>query len=68
MIKFEGMMYGVSVIKNVNLIEAILNRKVNARLATIGGLDPFDYDVKRIYDIEAIPFMATRAQIEKAVS
>ena len=67
MMKFEGMMYAVKVIRDVNLIEGILNRRINARLATLGGLDPFDYDVKKVYGVNAVPFMATREQIQKAV-
>jgi len=68
MLKFEGKMYGVSVIKDVNLIEGILNRRVNARLATLGGLETFTYNVHEVYGVKPVPFMATRAEIEEAVA
>lgn len=67
MVKFEGKMYGVSVIKDVDLIEGILTRKVNARLATLGGLEPFTYNIGEAYGVEPVPFMATREQIQEAV-
>lgn len=67
MLKFQGKMYGVSVIKDVNLIEGILARRVNARLATLGGLEAFTYNIREVYGVEPVPFMATRAQIEEAV-
>lgn len=68
LLKFEGKMYGVSVIKDVDLIEAILTRRVHARLATLGGLEPFTYNIKEVYGVEAVPFRATRSEIEKAVA
>ena len=69
MLKFEGKMYGVSVIKDVDLIEAILRRRPGgqARLATLGGLETFTYDIKDVYGVNPVPFRATRAQIQEAV-
>jgi len=67
MLKFQGKMYGVSVIKDVDLIEGILARKVNARLATLGGLETFTYNIHEVYGVKPVPFMATRAEIEEAV-
>lgn len=68
MLQFEGKMYGVKVIKDVNLIEGILARKVQARLATLGGLEAFTYDIRDVYGVDAVPFRATRAEIEGAVA
>lgn len=68
LLHFQGKMYGVKVIKDVTLIEGILARKVPARLATLGGLESFTYDIPDVYGVKPVPFRATRAEIEEAIS
>lgn len=56
-------MYSVQIIKDVDLVEKILKRKVECRIATLGGVETFAYGTKAIWGVEPVPFTATREEI-----
>lgn len=60
-------MYGVKLIKDVDLVEKILNRKVECRIATLGGLQSFIYDTNAVWGVSPIPIDANRAEIASAM-
>lgn len=60
-------LYGVSVIRDADLVERILKRKVECRIATLGGVESFVYDEKTVWGASAVKLTATRAEIEAAL-
>ncbi|MFA5810516.1 MAG: hypothetical protein WC935_09345 [Thermoleophilia bacterium] len=64
---FVGANYEVEPIKNVAMIEGMLKGMIPMRLATVGGIEPMDYDTKKRWKVDAIPLNATRQVIEAAV-
>jgi len=60
-------MYGVELIKDVDLVERMLRRKVECRIATLGGVASFIYDTNAVWGVTPIPLTATREEIEVAL-
>lgn len=60
-------LYGVELIKDVDLVEKMLRRKVECRIATLGGVDSFIYDTNVVWGVYPIKFTATREEIAKAL-
>ena len=61
-------LYDVEILPNVDMVEKILNRKVECRIATLGGVDSFRYNVKGVFGMDPIPFGASRDEIDVALS
>ena len=59
--------YYVNVIRDVDLIEKILARRIECRIATLGGLERFEYPIRDTWNVDAVPLDAARADIEAAV-
>jgi len=63
-------MYGVKIIKDIDLVEKILKRKgegANCRIVTLGGLDPFIYNTNGVWGVSPIKLEATREEIKAAL-
>ena len=60
-------LYGVELIKDVDLVEKMIRRKVECRIATLGGVDSFIYDTKTVWGVDPIALTATREEIEAAL-
>jgi hypothetical protein len=52
---------------NVDTVEKILNRKLECRIATLGGLDSFRYNIPGVFNVNAIPFGASKDEIAEAL-
>jgi hypothetical protein len=59
--------YLVKVIRDTDTVEGIIKNKVPARIATLGGLDTMIYDSRNIFNVDLIPFDATRQEIEASL-
>jgi len=66
-VKWVLNLYGVELIKDVDLVEKMLKRKVECRIATLGGVDSFIYDAMVVWGVAPIPLTATREEIAKAL-
>ncbi len=66
-VKWVMNMYGVELIKDVDLVEKMLKRKVECRIATLGGVTSFIYDTKTVWGVPPIKLTATREEIGKAL-
>lgn len=55
--------YAVELIEDINLIEKILGRKTECRIATMGGNDSFAYDTTAIWNMLPIPLNSTKEEI-----
>lgn len=60
--------YLVSGLRDSELVEGILRNRVPARIASLGGLSPLVYDPRTIFGMDAIPFNATREEIDAALT
>lgn len=70
LLKFVGYTYRVNVIRNVDLVQSILEERPGAaaRKITLGGLTTFPYDPREPYDADWIPFDFGREDIRGALS
>lgn len=59
--------YLVKVIRDGDTVEGILKGKIPARIATLGGIDSFDYDARSVFNADFVPLDATRDQIDSAL-
>jgi len=66
-VKWVLNLYGVELIKDVDLVEKMLKRKIECRIATLGGIDSFIYDAKVVWGVDPIKLTATREEIEVAL-
>lgn len=66
-VKWIMNMYGVELIKDVDLVEKILNRKIECRIATLGGVNSFIYDTAVVWGVTPIKLTATREEIASAL-
>jgi hypothetical protein len=57
----------VQVVKDVGLVDAMLQGKVPVAIKTIGGLSAFNYNVDGMYGIDPIPLGSNQAQIAAAL-
>jgi len=60
-------LYSVEVVHDVDVVEKILNRRMECRIATVGGIDSMRYDISKVWGVEAIPFGSTREDINEAL-
>lgn len=60
-------LYAVEVIKDVDLVEKILKRRVECRIATLGGVESFSYSPENVWKVSPIPLTATKEEIEIAL-
>lgn len=60
-------LYDVEILKNVDMVEKILNRRVECRIATLGGVDSFRYNVEGVFGVNPIPFGAGKDAISEAL-
>lgn len=60
-------LYGVEIITDVDLVEKILKRRVECRIATLGGVEMFTYSPPNVWDVTPIPLTATRDAIATAL-
>ena len=69
-IKFVGYTYQLDVIRNVDLVMAMLEERpgVAARKVPLGGLQGFPYDPREAYEADWIPFDWTREDIRAALT
>ncbi len=70
LLKFVGYTYKVRVIRNVDLVQAILEERpgIPVRKVPIGGLSSFEYDPREAYDADWIPLGAQRNDIAEALN
>jgi len=66
-VKWIYNLYGVEVIRDVELVDRILNRRIECRIATLGGIDPIIYDTKAIWGATPIALSASRDEIVEAL-
>ena len=69
LLKFQGYTYKVSVIRNTDLVQSILEERPGAYASKkpIGGLTGFPYDPREPYDADWVPFDWTRDEIKAAL-
>jgi len=60
-------LYAVEVIKDVDLVEKILKRRVECRIATLGGVESFSYAPENVWKVNPIPLTATKEEIAAAL-
>ena len=60
-------LYAVGIIKDVDLVEKILKRRVECRIVTLGGVDAFSYPVDNVWHVTPIPLTATKEEIAEAL-
>lgn len=68
LIKFPIMRYDAKLITDVDLIMRILERKVECRLATVGGLSDYDYHYQEYYSMDAIDLGDSRETVQKKLA
>ena len=66
-VKWVLNLYDVEILQNVDMVEKILNRKIECRIATLGGLDSFRYNIPGVFGVTAIPFGASKDEIAEAL-
>lgn len=66
-VKWIMNMYGVELIRDVDLVEKMIRRKVECRIATLGGVDSFIYDTKTVWGVNPIQLTATPEEIAAAL-
>lgn len=59
--------YKVSVLRNPGIISKVLDGTQRCRIATLGGLEPVDFNFREVYDVDPIPLEATAREIQSAV-
>lgn len=59
--------YLVKVVRDNDVVQGIINNRVPARIATLGGLSPFEYNTRDVFDADCVPFDANRDEIESAL-
>lgn len=67
LMRFTGKMYNVTVVKDVDLIQQLIRPGAKVSLRTVGFLDAFRYDPTKPWNVDFIPFGASREEIEKAM-
>lgn len=70
-LKFEGYKYQVKVIRNVDLVQAMLEERPGAaaRKLPLGwGINRYTYDPREPYDVDWIPYVWTRQDIADALT
>lgn len=69
-LRFVGYTYKVSVIRNVDLVQSILEERPGAFASkkVVGGLGGFPYDAREPYDADWVPFDWDRNEIRKSLS
>jgi hypothetical protein len=67
LLKFIVLRYSVEYIRNIDLIRRILDRRVECRLATLGGLSSYTYPYRENLGLDPIKLSATDEQIREAV-
>lgn len=60
-------LYAVEIIKDVDMVQKILNRRVTCRIATLGGVESFSYASENVWRVSPIPLTATREEIAAAL-
>lgn len=60
--------YLVSGLRDTDIVEGILKNKVPVRIASLGGITSLVYDPRNIFGMDAIPFNATREEIDAALT
>jgi hypothetical protein len=66
-VKWVINLYDVEILTNVDTVEKILNRKIECRIATLGGVDSFRYNIPGVFGVNAIPFGASKGEIAEAL-
>ena len=60
-------MYKVEVIRDVDLVDKIINRKIECRIATLGGIESFSYDPAAVWGVNPVKFGDTKKEIATAL-
>ena len=63
-------LYAVRVLRDVDLVEKILKRKgegAQCRIATLGGVESFNYSPENVWNVNPIPLTATKEEIAAAL-
>lgn len=59
--------YLIKVVRDPDTVEGILKGKTPARIATLGGIDQFEYNARGVFGADLIPLDADRTAIEAAL-
>ncbi len=59
--------YLIKVVRDPDTVEGILKGKTPARIATLGGIDSFEYNARGIFNADLVPLDADRTAIEAAI-
>ncbi len=68
LIKFYMLRYDAQLIRDVDLIMRILERKTACRLATVGGLTDFDYHYREFYQVDPIRLGDARNVVQMKIA
>jgi len=60
-------MYKVQVIRDVDTLDKIINRKIECRIVTLGGIESFSYDPTAVWGVNPVRFTDTKADIATAL-
>jgi hypothetical protein len=60
-------MYKVEVLRDVDIVDKIINRKLECRIVTLGGIESFSYDPSVIWGVNPVRLTDTKAEIAKAL-
>lgn len=66
-VKWIMNIYAVELIEDLELIDKILKRKTECRIATMGGNDAVAYDTEAVWGVSPIPLDATRDDVMTAM-
>lgn len=59
--------YNVQVIRDVDLVDKIINRKVECRIVTLGGIEHFQYDPVSVWGVNPVRFTDNKREIARAL-
>jgi hypothetical protein len=60
-------MYKVQLIRDVDLLDKIIKRKVECRIVTLGGIESFQYDPVGVWNVNPVKFTDTKDEIAEAL-
>jgi hypothetical protein len=60
-------MYKIQLIRDVDLLDKIIKRKIECRIVTLGGIEQFQYDPIAVWGVNPVKFTDTREEIAESL-
>ena len=60
-------MYRVQVVRDVDLVDKIINRKIECRIVTLGGIEQFQYEPSAVWGVNPVTLTDTKKEIAEAL-